>query len=192
MNLKTKNNKNIYIFDNVFESHLAQKFYIFILNSFFKINFLSDSSVLDYHNKFSNSFGSSFSPDDVESLGFLKNLPDEIKNKFNICPKNMSRCLINIISPMNAYHPHDDSGKNVKWGSIKWSLIYYVNLKWQIEWAADTLFLDENREKIEYFTQCIPNRIVIFDATIPHIIRPSTIIAPQHRFSINMTFLKNE
>ena len=82
MNLKTKNNKNIYIFDNVFESHLAEKFYIFILNSFFKINFLSDSSVLDYHNKFSNSFGSSFSPDDVESLGFLKNLPDEIKNKF--------------------------------------------------------------------------------------------------------------
>jgi len=183
MNLKTKNNKNIYIFDNVFESHLTQKFYIFILNSFFKVNFLNDSNVLDYHDKFSHSFGSSFSPDDVDSLGFLKNLPSEIKNKFNISDKNMGRCLINIITPINAYHPHDDSGKNAKW-----SLIYYVNLKWQLEWAADTLFLDENRKEIEHFTQCVPNRLVIFDATIPHIIRPSTITAPQHRFSINMTF----
>ena len=38
INLKTENNKDIFIYDNVFESHNVQKYYYYIINSFFKLN----------------------------------------------------------------------------------------------------------------------------------------------------------
>ena len=45
-----------------------------------------------------------------------------------------------------------------------------------------------NKKDICQYVQCKPNRVVIFDGTIPHLIRPSTMAAPHHRWSINMTF----
>ena len=59
-----------------------------------------------------------------------------------------------------------------------------------IQGNADTLFLNNNKEDIVKTVQCKPNRAVIFDARIPHLIRPSTSIAPPYRFSLNMTFKK--
>ena len=38
---------NIYIFDDVYPSHIAHKFYSFIINSYFKLN-LNDSESFDY------------------------------------------------------------------------------------------------------------------------------------------------
>ena len=61
-------------------------------------------------------------------------------------------------------------------------------MKWDLEWGGDTLFLDDDRINISSIIQPKPNRVVVFDAKIPHLIRPSTIIAPQYRFSVNMTF----
>ena len=48
--------------------------------------------------------------------------------------------------------------------------------------------LTDNKKNISQVSQCKPNRIVLFDATIPHLIRPSSMYAPHYRWSINMTF----
>ena len=180
INLKTENNKDIFIFDDVFESHNTQKFYDFIINSHFQLN-LDDSNSSDYHNN--KSFGSSYSIDDLKKLGVIEFLPENIKKQFNISLETNDRVLVNAITSCGVFHPHDDSGQGATW-----SFLYYANMKWDLEWGGDTLFLKDDRLTIEHITQCRPNRVVIFDATIPHLIRPTTNIAPPYRFSINMTF----
>ena len=177
------NNLNkIYIFDNVYPSHVTQKIYSFILNSYFKLN-LNDSESFDY--KSFDMFGAIFTKEDLIKLGAIEHLPINIKSKFKMNLNNLNRCLINAVTSAGVYHPHDDSLDNAKW-----SFIYYANMKWDLEWGADTLFLNNNKEDIIKTVQCKPNRVVIFDATIPHLIRPCTSTAPAYRFSLNMTFSK--
>lgn len=174
------NENGIYIYDNVYPSYCTQKFYDFIINSYYQIN-LNDSNSSDYYNK--QSFGSKYSKEDLEELGIIEHLPDDIKERFGLSLETNDRGLVNAITSNGVYHPHDDAGN----GAV-WSFLYYANMKWDLEWGGDTLFLNEDRKSILTTVQCIPNRVVIFNAQIPHLIRPTTIIAPPYRFSINMTF----
>ena len=180
INKMKKDNKEIYIYDNVFPTHHTQKFYNFISTSYFTISF-NDSECKDYpHPKL---FGASYSKTDIENIEILKLLPKNIKDKFNMTIDTNNRCLVNAVTSNGIYSPHDDAGNDAKW-----SMIYYANLKWDLEWGGDTLFLNDDRTSIYTTVQCVPNRVVVFDASIPHLIRPSTQSAPPYRFSINMTF----
>lgn len=177
--MKAEKNK-IYIYDNVFESHYTQKFYDFVNNSYFKIG-TSDSACKDYEER--KNFGSTFSKSDLKEMGLLDALPKKIKSKFNMSYKTVTRTLVNAITSYGLYHPHDDSGNH-----DIWSFLYYANMRWDLEWGADTLFLNDDRKSVRQHVQPLPNRVVVFDATIPHLIRPSTMHAPTFRYSINMTF----
>jgi len=176
----TAEKNKIYVYDDVFNSHYTQKFYEFVNNSYFRIG-TNDSSCKDYEQR--KNFGSVFSREDLKKLGLLDALPKKIKNKFDLSYQTVTRTLVNAITAYGLYHPHDDSGnKDV------WSFLYYANMKWDLEWGADTLFLNDDRKSVRQHVQSLPNRVVIFDATIPHLIRPSTMHAPTFRYSINMTF----
>ena len=177
-------NQEIYIFDNVYQSYHTQKFYNFIINSYYKVN-AYDTASDDYYNK--RTFGSRYSKEDLKTIGIIEHLPEKIKKEFNISLETNDRGIVNAITSNGVYHPHDDHGRG-----IKWSFLYYANMKWEIEWGGDTLFLNDDRQTISNTVQCKPNRVVIFDASIPHIIRPSTTIAPQYRFSVNMTFRESK
>ena len=83
INLKTENNKDIFIYDNVFESHNVQKYYYYIINSFFKLNG-KDGDVLEQQDKYSVGISSNYDKNDVADFKFLDNLPEDIKTKFNI------------------------------------------------------------------------------------------------------------
>ena len=172
--------QEIYVFDNVYQSHHTQKFYDIILNSFYVID-MNDSNSGEYYNKMS--MGAKYSKEDIERMGVIEHLPENIKQQFNLSLQTNERGLVNAITSSGVYHPHDDAGKGAKW-----SFLYYANMKWDLEWGGDTLFLKDDRQTIENIVQCKPNRVVIFDARIPHLIRPTTNIAPPYRFSVNMTF----
>ena len=68
------------------------------------------------------------------------------------------------------------------------SALYYVSSDWHIEYGGDTLFLDEHAQDVELFTQYKTGRFIVFDSRIPHLIRPSTILAPHFRFSVVLKF----
>ena len=176
-------NKEIYIYDNVYATHQTQKFYDFITRSYFKIS-INDSDCKDYPNV--KLLGASYSIEDIKNMKILEELPSNIKDKFNMTIDTNDRCLVNVVTSNGVYSPHDDAGNGAKW-----SMLYYANLKWDLEWGGDTLFLNDNRTSIHTTVQCVPNRVVVFDARIPHLIRPSTQSAPPYRFSINMTFKEN-
>ena len=193
INLKTENNRDIFIYDDVFDSHQVQKMYYFILNSSYNLK-VNDDDFLEYKTKFSNTFGCSYPRSDAERFKIIEYLPTDIKKKFNISLDTCGRCLVNTITPLDTHYPHDDAGSGLMWKEhghgleVKWSFLYYANLKWDLEWGADTLFLTDDRTRISQIAQCIPNRIVIFDPKIPHLIRPATMAATHYRWSINMVF----
>ena len=54
--------------------------------------------------------------------------------------------------------------------------------------GGDTLFLDQSGENIEFCSQYKTDRLIIFDSSIPHIIRPSTNLSPYYRLSLAMKF----
>ena len=178
---KIVNNKPLYIYDDVFETHLLSQFYEFVLESCFKLS-CRDTYYPEY--KDPSNFSSNYSSKDIENMGFIQNLPEEIKNQFNLKLENVDRCMINAVTNSTSYHPHTDKSR-----SGYWTLLFYPHVKWNLEWGADTILLDNKRENIEYTIQCKPNRIAIFDATIPHMVRPPTVASlTPYRFSLNMVF----
>jgi len=66
-----------------------------------------------------------------------------------------------------------------------------VNVDWREEWAGETIFYDESNEII-FCSPYKPGRMIVFDGTIPHTIRPQSIISPNYRFSLTIRFTKED
>lgn len=62
--------------------------------------------------------------------------------------------------------------ENVTEYNEKFTLMYYLNPKWDISWAGETCFLNEQRDEIENAIIPKPARAVLFDAFIKHGSRP--------------------
>ena len=67
--------------------------------------------------------------------------------------------------------------------------MYYANLEWRDEWHGETLFYDHNRVSTNAY-QYTPGRILEFDGSLPHSIRPQSFIGPQYRFTVSTFFTK--
>jgi len=175
----TKNNKVIHVFDDTIELSKKLNIYKFVKNSFYKIAG-HDGPIIE---KFDLTIVSNYSEDDLNTIDFKK-LPDDVNSVIDLKKHKILNSTINLCKPDDIFHVHTDSHfENY------WTLIYYVNTSWDVEWGGDTVFLDESN-KIEYVSQYTPGRIVIFDSTIPHLIRPSTRLAPDYRFTLAIKYIK--
>jgi esterase/lipase superfamily enzyme len=175
----TKNNKKIYIFDDLLNLSFRNRIYNFVKNSSFRVKGYDNEVVENHH----PTLISLYSMDDLFSLGFSK-FPEHITKVVNINDNYIvENILINLCKPDDIFHVHTDT-----YLKDSWTLIYYINLNWDVEWGGDTIFLDENR-KIEYTSQYTPGRFLLFDSTIPHLIRPSTRLSPDYRFTMAIRFI---
>jgi hypothetical protein len=66
-----------------------------------------------------------------------------------------------------------------------------VNLEWLDGWHGETLFYDETCKNIIFASPFTPNRVIVFDASIPHSLRPPSLIATKFRFTLALIFNKN-
>lgn len=126
---------------------------------------------------------SAYSKDDVVNSNFFNYLSGDIKNKHSVSIDSMFNCNINLVTPSDRFHIHTDSG-----GGSRVTALYYPSNNWNIEFGGDTLFLDQSGENIEFCSQYKTDRLIIFDSSIPHIIRPSTNLSPYYRLSLAMKF----
>jgi hypothetical protein len=165
--------KKIYIFDDLFSFGERSIFYKFILNSKYMIDG-GNGPLTRYHNHiFSN-----FCDDDVINMGFYNTKGfDILNNKFNFNKTEKKQIRVNCSTSSESCEIHND-GKGL-------TLLYYVNLNWELSWSGHTLFLNENITDIEYAAAYKPGRIVVFDGTIPHM-----ITLPNHQAKDNrLTFV---
>lgn len=170
--------KKIHIFDDVFEFAERTRFYQFITNSRFSIGEY-DGVLLENHK--TSTLTSKYSEGDVRAMGFY--LPEEINKIVDLSDWKPVSAYTNLCRPDDSFHIHTDHHGPM------WTMLYYVNLNWHIEWGGDTYFLKEDDLTIDYVSQFRPGRVVIFDGSIPHLMRPSTRLAPENRFSFVMKYI---
>lgn len=161
----------IKIHDNTIPFHIQQHIYAFILNSTFQIKGWEDRDDIKKYDLHSN-----------WSLEDLKNskLYSYIENIVSFDKWN--KCVVNLVKPGDHYytHAHGDNSHVV---------LYYANLEWRDEWAGETMFYDQNKVITNAY-QFTPGRLLEFDGSLPHSIRPQSSIGPDFRFTITNFFRK--
>ena len=177
----TSTGRKIWIYDDVFTYQERTGFYEQAQNSFFRIRG-SDNDILEY--KEHVSVVSMYNPNDVRQMGIYDLIPEEIRKKHHMTYENIDDTMINMVTPSDRFHVHVDNDS--EHGR---TFVYYMNLNWDVEWGGDTLFLDEEGKNIEFCSQFKPGRFILFDPKIPHMIRPSTVLAPHFRFSLASKFI---
>jgi hypothetical protein len=175
------NNKPIHIFDNVVDYEFQTKMYIYIKNSLFGINGYDNSILEERH----LTLVSNYTEQDLYNTGFI--IPEEVVNTVSLKDYAITSIMVNLCKPDDIFHTHIDdiTGNGL-------TLLYYANIKWDLEWGGDTIFLNTQTHDIDYTSQYKPGRFVLFDGSIPHLIRPSTRLATDYRFTLAIRFRKNE
>lgn len=169
--------KKIHIFDDVFTFAERTRFYSFVTNSRYSIGEY-DGVLLENHK--TSTLTSKYSEGDVRAMDFY--IPAKVNEVVDLSDWKPVSAYTNLCRPDDSFHIHTDHHGPM------WTVLYYVNLNWHIEWGGDTYFLKEDLS-IDYVSQFKPGRLVIFDGTIPHLMRPSTRLAPENRFSFVMKYI---
>ena len=174
--MNNKKDKIIQVYDDLFDFNSRTDIYDYVRNSFFKIGW-ADTDILDtVKHEFIHS---AYSKEDVDKLGFFEKLKKTpIMN--HIEDLEHKHTIVNLSTPSDSNFIHFHQEKLV--------VLYYVNLNWGNGWHGETLFYDEWGRDIIFASSYTPGRIIVFDASIPHTIRPQSIIGPKFRFTLSSFF----
>jgi len=178
--IKTSSGKSISIYDDLFTMAQRQEFYNYAKNCNFRLN-ATDNPTIEYQSDIS--LLSNLNTSDINQFGFFRCINDDNLDKI-FSEYILESCLINLSTPADIYHIHSDV--HLKKGI---TLIYYINMNWNIEWAGETLFFDDSGSEIEYISPYKPGRLVLFDGQIPHMIRPATFKSNLHRMTLACKFI---
>jgi hypothetical protein len=172
------NGRAIRVYDNVFDMQFRNGLYSFALASKFSIGW-ADSEKPE--NRLHQNLHCVFSTEDVERSGVLGRLATTpVAQEFD--GHKLEKCVINLstASDVNFVHSHPEDKV----------LLYYLNLEWRDGWHGETLFYDETGKEVVFANAYTPNRLVAFDAKIPHTIRPQSHLAPQYRLTLALIYNK--
>ena len=162
----------IEVHDNKVPFYVQQQVYNFVINSIFRIKGWEDRNDTDI-TKYD--LHSNWTKQDIKDSGLYPYL--EAIHSFD----KFDKCMVNLTKPGDHYYTHCH-------GADEMVVLYYANLEWRDGWAGETMFYNDKRESTKSYDY-VPGRIIKFDGTQPHSIRPQSFIGPQYRFTIS-TFFK--
>ena len=171
-------NKKIRVYDDLFSAKQRNHFYQFADSSYFKIGW-ADGSIVE--NQIHRFLHSEYSPKDIENLGIV----NAIKNteaSHELDGYNIVKCILNLSTAADANFTHSHPEDKI--------LLYYVNLEWRDGWHGETLFFTENHKDIVFASPYTSGRLIVFDADIPHTIRPQSHLAAFYRFTLAIVLNK--
>jgi len=166
----------IKIYDNFLPNDQSSSLFGFIVNSLYKIGW--EDTDEPQHKAYSN-IHSLYSKEDLEKIKILKPILEKIK----LSEKHYEKCVVNLTKPMDVNFIHMHPNKIVA--------VYYANMSWNPEWGGETIFYKKDRKTVDLCNPYTPNRLVVFDGSIPHTIKSQNIIGPSYRFTISLFFNKN-
>jgi len=95
--------------------------------------------------------------------------------------RQVESIILNLTRPSDVHFVHSHPNKQVA--------LYYCNLTWEDGWYGETLFYDPNDlEQVSYTSLYKPGRIILFDGSTPHAIRPQSVNGPKYRITLTIIF----
>jgi hypothetical protein len=174
--IETKAGKSIDVFDDLFSLNTRDDTYCRMRSSSFKLGWGDGTteetvkyqyihSRYDPHELFQMQFYQEFSKTDAFNL---------------INGMKPTKIIVNLSTPSDVNFTHAHPEQKV--------VLYYANLDWGHGWHGETHFYDEGLKNIEFSSPYTPGRLIIFDGSIPHCIRPQSYIASNYRFTFAITY----
>jgi hypothetical protein len=171
-NIITESGKTIDVFDDVFTFAEREDMFQKLSDGMFKVSGTDTSS--NQYQVFAN-----YTVQQLEAYGITKFEGFKYLNdRYNLIndPQRLKQIRVNYTNASEKNHAHYDDTRGL-------TLIYYLNPEWDVKWGGHTIFFNESITGAEFTSLYIPNRAVIFDASIPHMILTPTCMAPMPRFS---------
>ena len=167
----------IKVFDHIFPTAYHELLYHFAINSRYQIGSQDGPAPLDRRTHLY--VHSEWSEQDLLNFQFPKYLKESAAADM-VGNMRVARATINLSVPSdtNFIHTHIDQLVGV----------YYLNLHWKPEWAGETLFYNDKMTEIIQSSIYTPNRMILFDGSIPHTIRPQAFSAPHYRLTLATFF----
>jgi hypothetical protein len=171
-------NQSIKVFDNQLLLGQRQHLYSFITQSSFRLGWVDTDIMENQANKLLHSVYSNEDLDKFKIFDYLQNT--ELKKYLENYQVDQAIVNLSTASDYNFVHAHTQDKV----------LLYYANLEWHDGWHGETLFYDEPCKDVVFASSFTPGRFILFDANIPHTIRPQSIIAAKYRFTFATTLNK--
>ena len=182
---KPNPNYNIEVFDQILSYDKITEIDLFVKKlPYFPINF--DNGPFDGSNKpklVKYFFHQDMSLEDENKLfvnKFLNLIPLIFKKNLDFSFFKSMQVNLSDFSTVDLIHVDGAKFAN----KTSYTILYYSNIKWDINYGGETLFYDPNNLEIISAIQPKPGRFVVFDSTLPHSARPIQSNCPYLRYTI--------
>ena len=166
----TTSGKIIQVWDDVFPLDVRHHILKKIMQAGFKLNLTSDPILTDQASAL--------------HLTCPVNLPDLMNMKFDISKFIGNKKFMNSWINLNSAHERTRYHVDVAEQNCV-SVLYYANLKWDINWDGGTIWRSDDLKDIEFISDYVPGRLVMFESTIPHKAIQPTYEAAPYRITLN-------
>jgi hypothetical protein len=122
---------------------------------------------------------SEYSEEDMDRLGLLQNIQSEDLLRL-IDGRDPCRVICNLTQPQNVHYNHSHAGQD--------SMVYYMNLDWDNDWAGETIVYEDNGEDIAACIPFRPGQVLWLEQGVPHSLRAPSLAAPNWRFTLALFF----
>lgn len=170
---------NLQVFDNKVPYTIRENLLDYCTKSSFRLGWTdrppieNDKSIPNIYSSWSNNNLS-----ESKILPYIAECMDE--TPFFTC-RHIESIILNLIRPSDVHFIHSHPNKQVA--------LYYCNLTWEDGWYGETMFYDPNDlEKVSFTSLYTPGRIILFDGSTPHAIRPQSVSGPKYRITLSIVF----
>lgn len=163
-------NKKIHVFDNLLSFEDRETMFNILKRSYFTISSLPNGNE-NMHAMYDEKASNSLPLAKVIQNSQIKDLIEGMRP---------TRSVLNLSFPSSHHLVHSHTHKKV--------VLYYPNLEWKQDWYGETVFYNESITEVSFCCHYTPGRIVVFDGSIPHSIRPQSIAGPQFRMTYGVMY----
>ena len=166
---------------NVFDDKVPytdrEKMWDFCINSTYRLGWQDQ----DTPEKYDLNIYSIWTEEELQSTNIFPHITKCIDECDWFVKKKLFKVVCNLVRPDDVHYIHVHHNQQVA--------LYYVNLEWRDGWHGETVFYNPDKlNEIAYTSLFVPGRIILFDGSIPHAIRPQSIKAPKFRFTVSLFF----
>ena len=165
------------VFDNIVPYNIRNDVWEYSIKSNYKLGWVDT----DQPDKYDLNAYSHWSIEEFKLTKLLPHIQKCIDDTTWFTNKNLSKVICNLVRSNDVHYLHIHDKQQV--------CLYYVNLDWRDGWHGETLFYNpDNLSEIVYTSLYMSGRIILFDGSIPHAIRPQSVKAPKFRITLSLFF----